>query len=639
MVSVVVVFFISKIQSKKSVWFGLLTYLCLISFGIAIHHFHQHKNLRKHYSKYLSTDKEYKITLKIRERLKPNLYNQKYVAHLIKVNGSRVKGKILVNLQRDSLKQYLKIDDIFVCSAQFHSINPSLNPNQFNYNTYLKRQNIYHQISVETNFILKAPAARRTIYGYAADFRNAINSKLKAYNFKEDELAIINALLLGQRQDLSKSVYQDYVNAGAIHILAVSGLHIGIILIILNFILKPIQWLKNGFIVKTMVILVLLWSYAVVAGLSASIIRAVTMFSVLAIAMNLKRPTNIYNTIAISLFILLLFKPTFLFEVGFQLSYMAVFAIVSIQPLLYNLWQSEYKLVDYFWQIFTVSMAAQIGVAPISIFYFHQFPGLFFIANLVIIPFLGLILGMGILCFSLALTGLLPKLLAEFFGDIISLMNQIVGWVSKQEDFLFKDLSISFMQMLSFYFLIVSLIVCIKRPQYKNYIAVLVCILIAQGVFINQKFENLKDEFIIFHKNRYSLIGQKNGKNLTVHHNLDSERFQNNRTIKDYEIGNFIESIQADSLNSVYEFNDIHFLVVDSFGIYALKSFKPEYILLRNSPKVNLNRIIDSLKPKYIIADGSNYKSYVKRWEMTCLIRTTKFHDTKADGAFILEKQ
>ena len=152
------------------------------------------------------------------------------------------------------------------------------------------------------------------------------------------------------------------------------------------------------------------------AGLSPSVTRAVTMFSIVTCAQFLKRPTNIYNTISISIFLMLLVKPIYLFDVGFQMSYLAVLAIVSVQPMLYKLWKTPNLVIDKFWQILTVTIAAQLGVAPLGLFYFHQFPGLFFISNLVIIPVLGIILGLGIFVIFLALLDSLPEVIAEVFS-------------------------------------------------------------------------------------------------------------------------------------------------------------------------------------------------------------------------------
>ncbi len=537
-----VAFFIAKRQFYKTIWFGLSSFFVMISFGIMVSTLHDQKNSNSHYTHVISEEKEadYLFTIRIRERLKPNLYYDKYIANVLQANSSQTSGKILLNLKKDSLPTKLTVDDIVLSSAKLKPINRPLNPHQFDYAAYLQKQYIYYQISVETKNLQIVNSETSTIFGYAANLRNTINKKLKAYNFKTDELAIINALLLGQRQDMSKNVYQNFTNAGAVHILAVSGLHIGLILLILNVLFKPLERIKHGRIIKSIILVLLLWSYAVVAGLSASVTRAVMMFSIIAIAINLKRPTNIYNTLAISMFVLLLTKPMFLFDVGFQLSYIAVLAIVTLQPMLYRLWRPRWKLTDYFWQILTVTIAAQIGVAPISIFYFHQFPSLFFISNLAIIPFLGLILGLGIGVIVLALLNCLPVFLAEIYSGIISLMNGIVTWVSQQELFLFKNISLDIFQMLAIYLLLIFTVVWLKKPQFKRLVIAVVCLLIVQATFLFQKFSNSKNGLIIFHKSRYTLIGEKTNSNLLVSHNLDSLNLLKDRIITNYCVGNFM---------------------------------------------------------------------------------------------------
>src|SRR5690606_673345 len=138
-------------------------------------------------------------------------------------------------------------------------------------------------------------------------------------------------------------------------------------------------------------------------------------------------------------------------DVGFQMSYLAVIAIVVFQPFLVKLWSPKFWPIKKLWQIFTVTMAAQLGVMPISLFYFHQFPGLFFVSNLVIIPFLGIILGMGILIIIMALLNILPFWLADLYGGMISLMNSFVRWVSLQEQFVFTDIPFSILQVLTSY--------------------------------------------------------------------------------------------------------------------------------------------------------------------------------------------
>ncbi|WCO01177.1 ComEC/Rec2 family competence protein [Psychroserpens ponticola] len=623
---------------KKAIWFGVVAYLVMFSLGILSYNSHQHKNYPSHYIniKNIEAFISNEITLRIKERLKPTRYHNKYVVELLKVNQINTQGNVLLNIEKNDKSKLYDVDEVLLIRTAFQEIKNPLNPNQFNYKAYLEKQYIYHQLFTEQQLVFQISSTRETILGYADDLRQTINTKLKGFNFKPEELAIINALILGQRQDMNRDMYTDYANAGAIHILAVSGLHVGIILMMLNFILRPLENLKRGSTIKVIIILILLWSFAVVAGLSASVTRAVTMFSIVAIAMHLKRRTNIYNTLSISIFILLLVKPMFLFDVGFQMSYLAVFAIVSIQPLLQKLWMPKWKVTNYFWQIFTVTIAAQLGVAPISLFYFHQFPGLFFISNLAIIPFLGLILGFGILVILLSLLNVLPEAIANLYGSLISSMNYIVTWVSKQESFLIKDISFEFTHVISTYLFLFALILVYKKFRFKQITFLLVSILILQSVSIYTKSKNSAEAFIIFHKTRYSVIGKKQNTSLKVWHNLDSSAVKTEKMLSSYNVGSFIKSITYDSLHNVYKTPHKTLLVIDSVGIYQVR-FKPDIILLRNSPRINLKRMIDSLQPQLIIADGSNYKSYVKRWKATCLKEKLLFHQTNEKGAFIIK--
>lgn len=631
-------FLINRTTRKKTIIFGIFSILVFSSLGILTTTFHKQENQLNHYTNQNEIDlnSTASVTFKVREILKPGIFYNKYIVDLKYINQKKVSGKSLLNVQKDSTKTPLKVDQIILTKSKLKELNSPLNPNQFDYRSYLKKQHIYHQLFVNNKGLKILERKPSSAFGLAARIREHINLKLKGFDFTHDELAIINALLLGQRQDISKETYDSYTQAGAIHILAISGLHVGLVLLILNFMFKPLDRLKHGKKIKIGVILLLLWCFAIIAGLSASVTRAVTMFSVVAIGMNLKRPTNIYNTLAISIFVLLLFKPMFLFDVGFQLSYLAVFSIVWIQPLLYKLWNPKIWLIDKFWQIFTVTVAAQFGVAPISLFYFHQFPGLFFVSNLVIIPLLGFILGFGFVLIALAVLNILPPFLASVFGDLISLMNAFVSFISKQEIFLFKQISFNILSVFASYILIICLIKLYQKYNYKRIILGLSSITIFLFVSLLNKYQSATNEFIVFHKNRYSLLGLKNNVGLNIYHNMDSLTLKNDRVVANYKIGNHVKSVKIDNLQSVYELNDKLLLVVDSLAIYKT-SFDPDIILLRNSPKINLNRLIDMLNPELVIADGSNYKSYQERWAKTCLKKQLPFHQTSKKGAYIIK--
>ncbi|WP_240964531.1 ComEC/Rec2 family competence protein [Flavivirga algicola] len=632
-----VLYFVAKNQFIKTSWFGVSSFLAMISIGLLTVNLHNEKNFSNHYTNQVSikNDSLKRITFKIRDVLKPGKFHDKYIIDLLDIDGRNVKGKSLLNIKKDSVTTFLKVDDIIVSKTVFSNLALPSNPHQFDYKAYLEKKYIYHQLFASNRSLFKVNSNTHSLSGLANNIREYINSKLKLYHFNSDELAIINALLLGQRQDISDSVYKSYINAGAVHILAVSGLHVGILLIILSLALKPMESFKYGKLVKTVLLVVFLWCFALIAGLSASVTRAVTMFSIVAVAINLKRPTNIYNTLAISMFIILLFKPLLLFDIGFQLSYLAVFSIVIVDPLIYKRWKPKYKIVDFYWHTFTVTLSAQLGIIPISLYYFHQFPSLFFISNLVIVPFLGFILGFGILVMLLAVLNILPQFIADTYGYIIGFMNRFINWVSRQESFLFKDIAFSFLYVLASYLVIICLIKLLKKWHYYRLKYLLIAVAIFQGAAIYTNYNKPTNEFIVFHKNRHSLIANTLYNKMGVAQDFDSLSKTNN-IIKNYAIGNHIDIIETDSLQHLYLLNKKKLLVIDSLGVYNIKLFEPDYILLRQSPKINLDRLIDSINPKYIIADGSNYKSYIRYWETICKKRGTPFHQTGKKGAFII---
>lgn len=628
--------FLLRKKIDRLAYFGLLTYISMICIGITSYNLQDEKLRSNHYS-HLSAENSNAIVFKIKERLKPDLYNNKYIVSVKSYNNEKATGQLLINIKRDSLTKSFNVDDVLFTSTALKGIQKPLNPHQFDYRKYLELKQVYHQLYLKQDELLLLSDSKTTIYGYADNLRTTINEKLIEAGFKKDALSIMNALLLGQRQTIDKTIYNNYVNSGTIHILAVSGLHVGILLLILNFLFRPLLYLKHGRFLRPLVIAILLWLFAIIAGLSPSVTRAVAMFSIISIAMHLKRPTNIYNTLVISAFIILLFKPTFLFEVGFQMSYLAVLGIVSVQPIIYKLWKPKYWIIDKPWQIFTVTLSAQVGVVPISLFYFHQFPGLFFISNIVVIPFLGLILGFGLLVIVLALLNILPNFMVITYSYIIDSLNSFIAWVAQFEDFLLRDIPFTILQVICSYFIIIGLVQVYKYKTFKWVAMSLFGIICLQGISFYNINKTQNDAFIVFNKSRFSIIGHKENDKLMVNHNLDSLKQTTDNVIKNYKVGESIERVTSDSLQSVYQFNNKTILVVDSLGIYNGLSFKTNYVLLRNSPRLNLNRLIDSLKPKQIIADASNYKSYVKRWKATCEHKKIPFHYTNEKGAYVLK--
>ncbi|MGJ5642507.1 ComEC/Rec2 family competence protein [Formosa sp. S-31] len=618
---------------SKSTYFGILAFLLTTSIGITALRIHNQRIYKQHYSNYNNPIQT--VTLQIQEKLKPSRYYNRYEARVLALNHETCSGKILLNINKDSLKESPHVDDIYITSSALKPISEALNPGQFNYKTYLERKNIFAQISTYSNSLYKISPDKTSVYGIADRLVTFLTSQLKQAQFGQEELSVITALLLGQRQDVSDVLYDNYAKAGVVHILAVSGLHVGILLLLIHFILSPLHSLKYGKLPKLITTLILLWGFAFLTGLSPSVTRATTMFSLIAIALNWNRKTNIYNTIAISAFILLLSNPMYLFDVGFQLSYLAVLSIVTIQPKLYALWIPKYSIIKFLWSTLTVTIAAQIGVLPLSLFYFHQFPGLFFITNLIVVPFLSLLLGLGLLVLILAGFQILPSVLGQLYNGLIKSLNVFINWAAQQNYFIFDNISIQFNTLIAMYFCISCIILFSIKPRFKSAVFLLLSFIGIQTSLIYNSITKGKTEWVIFHKTRNTLITKNTHNTLEVHSNITSDSLKTDYNLKNYSLQKNSKQLLYSKLASAYNIKSHTLFVIDSTNIYNVQTITPEYILLRNSPKINLNRVIDSLKPKLIIADGSNYKSYIKRWKVTCEIKKLPFHNTGEKGAFI----
>ncbi|QMU64640.1 MAG: DUF4131 domain-containing protein [Flavobacteriaceae bacterium] len=619
---------------KKSTFYFLSARALFFYTGIVAVYIQDNTNYDSHYLNHFKEKST--VILAVKKMVTSGHFTNTYEASVTQVDTVKTRGAILLNIQKDSTNKRLKTGDCIFVKPIIKELIPPLNPYQFHYKSYLKKRGMTHQIFLEKDAYTLLKEKRFSLEKFASEIRSAIQRSLESYHFQEDELAVINALLLGQRQYISKELMDDYSHAGAIHILAVSGLHVGILLWMLSFVLKPLERIKNGKTIKTIFLIILLWAFALIAGLSASVVRAVTMFTFVAAALTMNRTRHILYAIIASLFFLLLIKPLFLFDVGFQLSYLAVFGIVWIQPKIYRIWKPKYKLIDTFWQLCTVSIGAQFGILPLTLYYFHQFPGLFMITNLVVIPFLGGVLITGMLLIILAISGALSEFLATLYGAVISLMNDFIRFISEQETFLITDISFSGFLMIIAYMVLIRIGVLFSKHNYKNLIVLLWFVCIFQGVLIFEKYSReSKKEFIVFHKSKNTILGIRQAGSLKVYHSGNLEATY--KIIAPYKVGEGVSLAYSDTIPNFFQVEK-PILIIDTLGIYQFKSSKNAIVILRQSTRIHLERLIKVLKPEYIIADGSNYKSMVLKWEETCLKNHIPFWYTGRDGAYIIKE-
>ncbi len=626
---------------EKGIYFGVALCPAFVLLGMLLVQLHNPLGSAQHYTKKLvDVTKPHTLVFKIQKRLKSSQYYEKYTISLQQSDSVSIKGTVLLYIQKDTLSKHLDLTgNRFVTYAVMTPLQKSLNPHQFDYANYLRNQGVYHQIRLGARELISVPqASSTTLRAHSCNLRNFLIQELEKQPFSREVLVIVKALLLGQRQDIDADTYQNYVNAGAIHILAVSGLHIGIFLWLFNFLLYPLLYLKHGKTLRMVSAIALLWGYAYLTGLSPSVLRAVTMFSFVAIGQVIRfKKGNAYNALLISGFVLLCFDPLLLFDVGFQLSYTAVFAIIWIQPLLAPYYKPRFFLDRIYWDTFTVTFAAQLGVLPLSIYYFHQFPLLFFVTNLAIVPFLGVLLGFGIGVLVLAAFGILPSLLVGGYNILIGWMNVVVAWVADKEMFLWSAISLSRSLLVISYVVLISGVLMFKKFRPQRVYRFGVTMLFFLGVLMIEKVLSYNQQrLLIFHQYKNTLIGDHTGSHLNVltRNSISSKTAE--YILEPYQIAQKIKTKTQEPLKNAYRYKRQQVVLIDSTNLYS-SILQPDILLLTQSTKVHLDRVIDSLHPKKIIADGSNYPSAVQRWEATCKKHHVPFYYTGLSGAFILE--
>lgn len=631
-------FLLHRVAIKKTfteVPFMVVLFALFVTLGYLTRERSNDLKAPQHYT-HEETTHPHTLLFSVEEQFKPTRYQDKYLILLRQVNHQFATGKLLLNVARDSTIAPLRVGEWFYARASIATLPKPKNPYQFDYGNYLKRKEIYGQLSLRKPELIKSEQSSNNLRVWSSRFRESVQESLRSYPFTEQQLAIVEALVLGQKQGIDRELSAQYAAAGMMHILAVSGLHVGIVLLLLRFLFRSVRSyrLQWG---KSIVIIVLIWAFAFITGLSPSVMRAATMFSFVEIGSALGGKRKSRDAVLVSAIMLLLYNPLLLYQVGFQLSYLAVFAILWLQPWLEGFWNPKLKVLKYLWGIATVTVAAQIGVMPLSLFYFHQFPGLFFVSNIVILPFLGFILGGGIAVSAAAVCGILPNWMVVGYGKIIDTMNGFIGWVAGQEQFVSTHLSLSLPKLIVTYFLLVSTIALYKKYHVTRYSFAVCAVLLFTGVWLYEKQYPTPPHMAILNKSRYTAIVTYQNKHLSVQTNDTLFDLASDYRINAYRDALVIDTVTVDSLHNYYRYNEKGLLLVDKAGIYNIPSLQPDYILLTQSPQINLHRLLTLFPNVQVIADASNYKSAVTRWRATCLQRNIPFHSTYEKGAYLIE--
>ena len=417
------------------------------------------------------------------------------------INGQwrSVKGKVRVSLLGPEVPN-VHYGDILLISGSPQSVSDIKNPHAFDYATFLGFSQIYHQhFVVGERVVAVAHQPPNLIEGWSFQVLRHCQSLFRKYIHDSSARAVVLALVLGQKDDLTAEISDAYARSGTMHVLAVSGLHVGIICWVLCLLLVPFKYLGRLRLLSSGIALLVLWFYAFVTGLSPSVLRAITMFTFLVVASMLGRQTSTYNTLSIAAFLLLFWNPSWIFSVGFQLSYLAVIGILYLQPRIYRLLTPNYWLLDKLWLLSAVSLGAQLSTAPLSVYYFHQFPTYFLLANWVVVPAAFAIVCLGLLVLATCFWPGLSATIAWLLEKVVLGVNVWIECTQKLPYSLVESIYLSAFGTLLLYILLVLLLTFLYTKNVKYLIATTILVMFLSLRVVHVSLSQQTQRKVIFY--------------------------------------------------------------------------------------------------------------------------------------------
>lgn len=570
-------------------------------------------------------------------------------------------GKTILYIENDSLSKNLKVGDIIALNPMLQDIENSGNPEEFNYKQYLSYNLINTSAYIKSDkWILIENHNEIPLHLKLLRSRDKLMDILEKNGIKNDELNVLSALALGYSDNISSEIRHNYSSAGAMHILAVSGLHVGIIYGIIVFLFKFIKNKKFDY-VKIPITIILIWLYAMLTGLSPSVTRAALMFSIIAFGNLLKYKGSSLNTVAVSAVILLIINPYNLMNVGFQLSYIAVLGILIFQPAFQKIYTPKTKFGKWIWSLSCVSIAAQLATAPICIYYFNQFSNYFLIANYILIPISTIAIWLCVIVLATSFIPIISTFLAKILISVIKAMNFSTNFIDSLPFSVADNLYVNFPQIIILYFAIIFIyIFFFVTKEHKYLFAFTISIIVFAGINLFQ-IVSLKNQkiIIVYNINKVSAINIiDNNKNLIFANfeNLNKERLQSSaKTLwlkKAVETEKYINIapkqnkilsnlVTIDNKNIFYKnsFIDYYgkklFILDNNFKTYGNKKIKIDFIIISNNPDIEIKNIPKNFDFSKIIIDASNSKKNIEKWSNEEVNFKEKLFFTTKEGAFM----
>lgn len=550
------------------------------------------------------------------------------------VKTKAIRAKIL--FREDSLAGDLLPGDQILVSGKIKKISPPLNPNTFDYAAFMERKGIFYQMSVSP-IDWKLYEQKTSLLRLAILWRNKALAIYDKWLDDAENKAIIKALICGYVQELVPDIRDVYVKSGTMHMLSVSGMHVGILLIILG---RTLFWLRNP-LAKNLVLILLLWAYALLTGLAPSVMRAVSMCTLFLIGESIHKKHSSWNSVAFALLILLAWDTQFLFNAGFQLSFLALSGILLVSgvnaPPSGN-WKDKVK--NWFRSYLAISLAAQLATSPIAIYYFHQFPIYFLIGNLLLVPLAAPMMYVGLLLLLLDQVPFLSDCCAGLLDLLLGLCQYVAKAIAELPGASLGNIQWDLLFVLALYALIIGIVLKIKIQQSRGIFIglVLLCVAVAVSIFRehDQKIQSGIIVYSLYGKSACDLYAGKHA--IYLGDSLDEMEIR-------YSLQPFRDTRE---FVPIIPTNEFHYpwgssLCMDSFRILRIwakgnlelpASSIPTLLILEKDADCTAAPLFDSVNFCNIVLAGDlNWKTR-RYWLEQSKSYLVPVHDIKEDGAF-----
>lgn len=416
-----------------------------------------------------------------------------YQMHIFLVQSSEEewKGKnLILYLQKDERAARLKYGDRIRLILSPNELTQTSDAAKFDYAKWLRNKGICATAYARGDkWEFEQKASRWNLMAIASRLRLLLIQEFKAAGLKGNFLALASAMSLGYRDNLDRELSQRFSITGISHILSVSGLHVAVVYSLFQYLLFFLGFSKRQKIIQNLLIILLLWAYAFLTGLSPSVNRSALMFSLFAFGKCLDKKPQTINTVLFSAFLLLLYNPMYLYDLGFQLSYCAVIAIVVVFPKVKDLWKPASRPVRYLWEMLCLSFVAQMATAPLTISCFGQFPNYFLFNNLLAVPLSGLLIYMsaGYLIFSFV-----PYMNVAIAWCLNATLHFFLWFVAESSRLPFaltEGLELHAGQVIVLYILMLAFFVWFFLKRRKWFSVILACTLCFQLQVLDNRFE------------------------------------------------------------------------------------------------------------------------------------------------------